>query len=669
MNQSYNERMDQRLVAVMKGLVMDATRKASSGHPGGAFSSADFAAILFREYLRFAPQHPKWHNRDRFVLSAGHESMLLYSLLHLMGLLSKDEIKAFRQFGSLTPGHPEAHLTPGVEATTGPLGQGIAMAVGMAVAQQQQESVLGREFGGNRVFCLVGDGDLQEDVALGACQLAGHWALHSLVVYYDKNDKQISGHTDRVSSVNFPALFRAMQWEVLEIDGHDHRAIRQALDFACTRGEGKPLIIIGQTVMAKGAATMEGSHKTHGEPLKTDEIAATKTRLGLNPDEFFQVPLETLDYFQSHIRSYNRQAEEWDQMVSQKRKEDADFREIYNQYFAETPIEYDLAASPAGTQVATRVSFGKALESMGRKSNAIMGGSADLEPSNNTAAFAAAVGEFSPSNRSGRNLAFGVREFPMTAIGNGMALYGGFLPFGATFLTFSDYSRNAIRMSALMELPALHVFTHDSIFLGEDGPTHQSVEHLMSLRLIPQLQVCRPADERETLACMRVWGRGGKRPMLLALTRQAVPVLEGPVEVERGAYVCYDTGADSMNHPIDLMIYASGSEVWVAREAALRLSQIRGIRIQVVSVVCWLWFEEQDEQYRAQILQQSVRARVSIEAGSTLGWQRFTGMNGLNIGVDRFGHSAPAEALAAHFGLLPEQVTQRIGDYLNHLSA
>jgi len=450
--------MDQRLVAVMKGLVMDATRKASSGHPGGAFSSADFAAILFREYLRFAPQHPKWHNRDRFVLSAGHESMLLYSLLHLMGLLSLDEIKAFRQFGSLTPGHPEAHLTPGVEATTGPLGQGIAMAVGMAVAQQQQESVLGREFGGNRVFCLVGDGDLQEDVALGACQLAGHWALHSLVVYYDKNDKQISGHTDRVSSVNFPALFRAMQWEVLEIDGHDHRAIRQALDFACARGEGKPLIIIGQTVMAKGAATMEGSHKTHGEPLKTDEIAATKTRLGLDPEDFFQVPLEILDYFQSHIRSFNRQAEEWDQMVSRKRKEDADFRVIYDQYFAETPIECDLAASPAGTQVATRVSFGKALESMGRKSNSIMGGSADLEPSNNTAAFAAAVGEFSPSNRRGRNLAFGVREFPMTAIGNGMALYGGFLPFGATFLTFSDYSRNAIRMSALMELPALHVF-------------------------------------------------------------------------------------------------------------------------------------------------------------------------------------------------------------------
>jgi transketolase len=669
MMQTYKDETDQRLVAVIKGLVMDATRKASSGHPGGAFSSADFAAILFREYLRFAPKHPKWHNRDRFVLSAGHESMLLYSLLHLMGLLSLDEIKAFRQFGSLTPGHPETQLTPGVEATTGPLGQGIAMAVGMAVAQQQQQAALGREFGGNRVYCLVGDGDLQEDVALGACQLAGHWALHSLVVYYDKNDQQISGNTGRVSSVDFPALFRAMQWEVLEIDGHDHTAIRNALDFACSRCEGKPLLIIGQTIMAKGAATMEGSHKTHGEPLKPDEIAATKLRLGLDPEEFFQVPSEVVDYFQSHLLSFNGPAEEWNQSISGKRQYNAEFREVYDQYFGQKSIELAVAPSAPGTQVATRVTFGKALESMGRNSQSIMGGSADLEPTNNTAAFAVSVGEFSASNRSGRNLAFGVREFPMTAIGNGMALYGGFLPFGATFLTFSDYSRNAIRMSALMELPALHVFTHDSIFLGEDGPTHQSVEHLMSLRLIPQLQVCRPADERETLACMRVWGRGGKRPMLLALTRQAVPVLEGPVEIERGAYVCCDTRPEEFNRPVDLVIYASGSEVWVAREAALRVSQMRNIRAWVVSVVCWLWFEEQDEQYREFILQKNVRARVSIEAGSTLGWQRFTGMDGLNIGVDGFGHSAPAEALATHFGLLPEQVTDRIEDYLNRLGA
>lgn len=469
MKHTYNELLDQRLLAVMKGLVMDATRKASSGHPGGAFSSADFAAILFREYLRFAPEHPKWHNRDRFVLSAGHESMLLYGLLHLMGLLSLDEIKAFRQFGSLTPGHPESHLTPGVEATTGPLGQGIAMAVGMAVAQQQQQAVLGPEFGGNRVYCLVGDGDLQEDVALGACQLAGHWALHSLVVYYDKNDQQISGHTGRVSSVDFPALFRAMQWEVLEIDGHDHHAIRQALNFACGRSEGKPLLIIGQTIMAKGTATMEGSHKTHGEPLKAEEIAATKSLLGLDPEKFFHVPPEIVDYFQSHLLQYNSLAEEWDRLISNKRKEDDGFRLHYDQYFAQKSIELETSYSALGTLVATRVTFGKALESMGKRSLSIMGGSADLEPSNNTAAFAAVVGEFSPSNRSGRNLAFGVREFPMTAIGNGLALYRGFLPFGATFLTFSDYSRNAIRMSALMELPALHVFTHDSIFLEKTG--------------------------------------------------------------------------------------------------------------------------------------------------------------------------------------------------------
>lgn len=667
MNTTHNEARDEQLVAVIKGLVMDATRKASSGHPGGAFSSADFAAILFREYLRFAPEDPKWHNRDRFVLSAGHESMLQYSLLHLMGLLPMQQLQAFRQLGSLTPGHPEVHLTPGVEATTGPLGQGIAMAVGMAVAQEQQQALLGQEFGGNRVFCLVGDGDLQEDVALGACQLAGHWSLQSLVVYYDKNDRQISGHTNRVSSVDFVGLFRAMQWEVLEIDGHDHSAIRAALDHACGRRNRQPLLIIGQTIMAKGAATMEGSHKTHGEPLKAEEIAATKSRHGLDPNDYFQVPRETLDYFGVRFPEMNRSARDWKEKIEQRAQTDGAFRALFDQYFGSEPIIPDLPASPAGTQIATRVTFGKALEEMGKRSVAVSGGSADLEPSNNTAAFAAAVGEFSAGNRSGRNLAFGVREFPMTAIGNGMALYGGFRPFGATFLTFSDYSRNAIRMSALMELPVLHVFTHDSIFLGEDGPTHQSIEHLMSLRLIPRLQVCRPADERETLECMRIWGRGGNRPMLLALTRQAVPVLDGPMDVSRGAYVGYDSHPATPHRPIDLLIYASGSEVWVAREAARQISATGDLRVWVVSVVCWLWFEEQDEDYRNYILQPGVAARVSVEAGSTLGWQRFTGMNGLNIGVNQFGCSAPADALAEHFGLLPGQVSAKIVDYLNQL--
>ncbi|MFN3529856.1 MAG: transketolase [Bacteroidia bacterium] len=651
--------LDQRVIAELKGLVMDATRKANSGHPGGAFSSSDFAVILFREYLRFAPRYPKWHNRDRFVLSAGHESMLLYSLLHFMGLLPIEELENFRQLGSLTPGHPESHLTPGVEATTGPLGQGVSMAVGMAIASLHQQEVLGRDVINNRIYSLVGDGDLQEDVALGAMQLAGHLGLHNLVVYYDKNDIQISGKTNRVSSVNFRQLFEAMQWEVIEIDGHDHAAIRSALDHG-QRERSKPLLIIGETIMAKGTATMEGSHKTHGEPLKPEEIAATKHKLGLDPEQFFQVSEEVIDYFNEKLEGYHAEADAWEINLKNRRKSDSAFDQFCSGLFEGKVALDELPSFEVGSSLATRVAFGKVLEYMGKQIPGIMGGSADLEPSNNTAAFAAAVGEFSIENRAGRNLAFGVREFPMAAICNGMALYGGLLPYGATFLTFSDYSRNAIRMSAIQELQVLHVFTHDSIFLGEDGPTHQSIEHVMSLRTIPNLLVFRPADARETVACMLEWLQESHRPSLLALTRQNVPTLPGPVEIERGAYVKFET---QPGEAVETVIYASGSEVWVAIEAAQQLAEGRG-NIRVVSTPCWELFDEQDEAYRNDLMSNEAKYRVSIEAGVTLGWQRFTGLNGLNIGVDTFGYSAPGDALAEHFELKPAQVAARIGAYM-----
>lgn len=651
--------LDQRVIAELKGLVMDATRKANSGHPGGAFSSADFAVILFRDYLRFAPMAPKWHNRDRFVLSAGHESMLLYSLLHFMDLLPIEELENFRQLGSLTPGHPESHLTPGVEATTGPLGQGVSMAVGMAIAALHQQEVLGSELINNKIYSLVGDGDLQEDVALGAMQIAGHLGLHNLVVYYDKNDIQISGKTERVSSVNFRQLFEAMQWEVREINGHDHAAIRAALDHAQTE-RSRPLLIIGETVMAKGAATMEGSHKTHGEPLKPEEIAATKSKLGLDPEAFFQVSEEVKEHFTAKLNGYNDEADRWEMAVRNRRKADSSFDLLCGQLLEG---EIDLHGMPTfavGEKLATRVAFGKVLEFMGQNIPGIAGGSADLEPSNNTGAFASAVGEFSKSNRAGRNLAFGVREFPMAAILNGMALYGGMLPYGATFLTFSDYSRNAIRMSAIQELQVLHVFTHDSIFLGEDGPTHQSIEHVMSLRTIPNLLVFRPADARETVACMLQWLEETHRPSLLALTRQNVPTLEGVVDVARGGYIKYET---QPGEAVETVIFASGSEVWVAIEAAQKLAEGRG-NIRVVSLPCWELFDEQPADYRRMIYSLEAKYRVSIEAGVTLGWQRFTGIDGLNIGVDTFGLSAPGDALAEHFGLTPSQVAERIAEYM-----
>jgi transketolase len=651
--------LDQRVIAELKGLVMDATRKANSGHPGGAFSSADFAVILFRDYLRFAPMSPKWHNRDRFVLSAGHESMLLYSLLHFMDLLPIEELENFRQLGSLTPGHPESHLTPGVEATTGPLGQGVSMAVGMAIAALHQQEVLGSDLINNKIYSLVGDGDLQEDVALGAMQIAGHLGLHNLVVYYDKNDIQISGKTERVSSVNFRQLFEAMQWEVLEINGHDHAAIRAALDHAQTE-RSRPLLIIGETVMAKGAATMEGSHKTHGEPLKPEEIAATKSKLGLDPEAFFQVSEEVKEHFTAKLNGYNDEADRWEMAVRNRRKADSSFDTLCGQLLEG---EIDLNGMPTfavGEKLATRVAFGKVLEFMGQNIPGIVGGSADLEPSNNTGAFAAAVGEFSKNNRAGRNLAFGVREFPMAAILNGMALYGGMLPYGATFLTFSDYSRNAIRMSAIQELQVLHVFTHDSIFLGEDGPTHQSIEHVMSLRTIPNLLVFRPADARETVACMLQWLEETHRPSLLALTRQNVPTLDGVVDVARGGYIKYET---QPGEAVETVIFASGSEVWVAIEAAQKLAEGRG-NIRVVSLPCWELFDEQPADYRRMIYSLEAKYRVSIEAGVTLGWQRFTGIDGLNIGVDTFGLSAPGDALAEHFGLTPAQVAERIAEYM-----
>ena len=648
--------LDQQVIAELKGLIMDATRKANSGHPGGAFSSSDFAVILFRDYLRFAPQVPEWHNRDRFVLSAGHESMLLYGLLHFMDLLPIEEIENFRQLGSLTPGHPENHLTPGVEATTGPLGQGVSMAVGMAIAALHQQSVLGKDIINNTIYSLVGDGDLQEDVALGSMQLAGHLGLHNLVVYYDRNDIQISGATDRASSVDFKGLFEAMQWEVREIDGHDHAAIRACLDHAQTERQ-QPLLIIGKTVMAKGAATMEGSHKTHGEPLKPEEIAATKTKLGLDPEEFFQVTDEAKEHFTAKLDTYNQAADAWMQQLKSKRAADEDFNQLCQAMFEMRLNLIDLPKFEVGDKLATRVAFGKVLEFFGKVIPGVMGGSADLEPSNNTAAFAAVVGEFTRDDRHGRNIAFGVREFPMAAICNGMALYGGMLPYGATFLTFSDYSRNAIRMSAIQELQVLHVFTHDSIFLGEDGPTHQSIEHVMSLRTIPNLLVFRPADARETVASMLQWLQETNRPSLLALTRQNVPTLAGPVDVYRGAYVKFETQPGEAVHTA---IYASGSEVWVAIEAAQILAEETPGNIRVVSLPCWELFDEQDEAYQTEIMSLEAERRISIEAGVTLGWQRFTGLNGLNIGVDTFDLSAPGDALATHFGLTPAQVVARI---------
>lgn len=646
--------MTEQILAQLKGLVMDATRKANSGHPGGAMSSADFAVILFRDYLRFAPANPQWPDRDRFVLSAGHESMLLYSLLHFMDLLPIEEVQNFRQWGSLTPGHPESHLTPGVEATTGPLGQGISMAVGMAAAEKQLKSQLGEDFVNHKVYVLASDGDLQEPVALGTSALAGHLGLDNLVVFYDKNDIQISGKTSRSDSTDYNVVFQGLGWEVMEIDGHNHAEIRRCLDFAQANNTGKPLLIIGNTTIAKGTASMEGSHKTHGEPLKAEEIAATKAKLGLNPEQQFFVSAEVKADFCARMNQFNQEAEAWNQKLAARRAADADFNALYAALYEQLPT----VSSPefaVGEKLATRAAFGKVLEAWANQIPGLIGGSADLEPSNNTAAFAAKVGEFDRSNRQGRNLAFGVREFPMATMMNGMALHGGLLPFGATFLTFADYCRNAIRMSAIQQLQVLYVFTHDSIFLGEDGPTHQPIEHVMSLRAIPDLLVFRPADANETKACMEAFLTETHRPSLLALTRQNLPTLPYSDNAKRGGYICWESHPGSEPETV---LFASGSEVSLAIDSAKAYAEKTQTAVRVVSLPCWELFFDQEEAYRKEVMSLGAKRRLSIEAGTTLGWERFTGLEGRNIGINTFGASAPAEVLAEKFGFTVHNVLE-----------
>lgn len=638
--------IDLKSVNVIKGLIMDTVRASNSGHPGGAMSSADFAYVLFKDYLNFDPQDSKWFNRDRFVLSAGHESALLYALLTLRGALGIDDLKAFRQFGSKTPGHPEHDMTEGVEATTGPLGQGFAMAGGMAVAEAFLRAYLDAETAGHHTYVLFSDGDVQEPIALGSAALFGQWGLGKLIAFYDSNKIQLAGPTCRVDRVDYKALFESMHWHVIEIDGHDHQQIHDALRAGQTES-AKPTLIIGHTVMAKGCATLEGSETTHGSPLPVEEITATKAKLGL-PDEEFHLPQDVLAHFRARHDQLAAQRQVWNTNL-RLRLQDAPFAARWEH--ATTPVSEKTVIWPefeTGAGVATRKAFGQCLNTMMEQLPTLMGGSADLDPSNQTVKFRETVGVFNAQTNSlGRNLCFGVREFPMGAILNGLALHGGIVPFGATFLVFSDYERNAIRMSALQHLPVLHVFTHDSFFVGEDGPTHQPIEHVSSLRLIPNLLVLRPADARESTACMAVALKQKTRPSVLIFTRQGLPVLDLPANladhVARGAYVVHDP-ADG---DIGMLLLASGSEVHLAVEAAKSLPEKK---IRVVSVPSMELFDEQDAAYKEAVLPRSITSRVAIEAGRRDLWYKYVGLDGKVWGIDHFGASAPASVLKEEYG-------------------
>ena len=649
--------IDQYSINVAKGLIMDTVRGADSGHTGGPLSSLDFTYILFKEFLKFDPDNPMWDNRDRFVMSIGHESALMYTMLCLQGWLDVEDLKKFRQLGSKTPGHPERGLTKGVEATTGPLGQGIGNAVGMAVAERILQSKFGMDVVNHYTYVLHGDGDIQEPVAQGSIALAGHWGLGKLIMFYDSNDAQISGKVSRSDSTDYALMFKSHGWHVQEIDGHNHDDIRAAIRVAQMEIE-KPSIIIGTTIMANGSANMEGDHNTHGAPMPHDEIAATKEKLGLSPDDFFFLPQDVLDDFRASYDYARDEVTVWNKNLDSRMK-DSEFKKQWNiSSNLDLPDNIDWPVYKNGDKIATRKVWGAAIEEMSSKGSFLVGGSADLEPSNVTAGFAKMVDDFSRNNASGMNFAYGVREFPMGVINNGIAQHGGLQVFGATFFVFADYERPAIRMRALQKLPVVSEFTHDSIFVGEDGPTHQPIEHLMSYRAIPNLLVLRPADANEASMAIKVAFEQKNRPSLVLLTRQGVPVLD------RNVYPCYtnfDKGAYIMvdcDNP-DIVIFATGSEVWVALDAQKMLSE--KYNVKVVNMTCWELFLEQNQKYIDDVLKVlESTLHVSIEAGITSGWEKFTGRNGLNIGIDTFGESAPGTDVANHFGIVPDKVYKKI---------
>ena len=659
-----DEEKNQFSLAVTKGLIIDMVRKANSGHSGGPMSSADFTQILFNEYLNYDPNNPDWFNRDRFVLSAGHESALIYAILYQIGWLNKEDISNFRQLHSNTPGHPEVEIT-GIEATTGPLGQGFAMAVGMATAESMLRARLKAEHTKSDsivdhfTYVVAGDGDFQEPIVLGSGSMAGHWGLSRLIVYYDSNNAQISGKVDRSDSTNYSQVFEGFGWHIQEIDGHDHAKIREAIEKA--QVVDRPSLIIGKTVMAKGAANVEGDHETHGAPLDYDEIKATKEKLGL-PDEQFYLPDEVKNHFQTRFPKLIETAEEWRSLLD-KALLDSSFNNYWKTLFNDSYSNIEYPAFEEGTVLATRKAFGATLDKFAKQIPTIVGGSADLEPSNYTGNFAEKYGDFSKENRLGRNLAFGVREFPMAAAMNGIALHGGLIPFGGTFLVFADYERPALRLASIQKCGVIHEFTHDSFWVGEDGPTHQPVEQAMSLRAIPGFNVFRPADAKETVASFELAMNNKSSPSALLLTRQGVPVLNHSMDivvdgVSKGAYAVIE-----QDNP-ELVFIATGSEVSLAIDTA---NKMKDKRIRVVSMPCWEIFENQSNTYKESIIPQRGALKISFEAGVTLGWERYVGGNGMSIGLDHFGASAPGKHLAEEFGFTPEKIELKIRHYLDNL--
>jgi len=653
--------IDRLCANAIRALAIDAIEAAKSGHPGLPLGMADAAYVLWTRFLKHNPADPAWPDRDRFVLSAGHGSMLLYALLHLSGYeLSLDDLRAFRQWESKTPGHPEYGLTPGVETTTGPLGQGFGIAVGMAMAERwlaERFNRPGFPIVDHYTYVLCSDGDLMEGISHEAASLAGHLRLGKLIALYDSNLVSLDGPTELTFTEDVAARFAAYGWQVLRVDGHQMAEVAEAL--AEARAErNRPSLIIARTVIGYGSPNKAGKHIVHGEPLGVEEARLTRANLGWPLEPAFYVPEAVYEHMHLALEVGDRRQREWAALMARYRTSYPELAALWEQMQTRAlPADWEALLPPLAPDAqakGTRVTSGQVLHALAPVVPALLGGSADLGGSNHTTLKGAAP--LSGESFAGRNIYFGVREHAMAAVLNGMALHGGIIPYGGTFLVFSDYMRPAIRLAALMHLQVVFVFTHDSIGLGEDGPTHQPVEHLMSLRLIPNLHVFRPADANEVRMAWRHALERRDGPTALVLTRQNVPTLDrrqlAPAEgALRGGYILRDAeGAQAL-------LLASGSEVAVALEAADLLAG-RGIPTRVVSLPCWELFEAQERAYRESVLPPAMTARVAIEAGRTLGWERYLGPRGVALGVDRFGASAPSSELFRHYGLTARHVVE-----------
>lgn len=652
-----------KAINTVRLLSADGVQKANSGHPGMPMGSADYAFTLWSKFLRFDPQRPDWIGRDRFVLSAGHGSMLLYSLLHLFGYdVTIEDLKQFRQLGSKTPGHPEYGHTPGVEVTTGPLASGLASAVGMAIGLKQLVARIGAPqelFKNQKVYVVSGDGCIMEGTSHEACSLAGHLKLDNLILFYDSNKITIEGSTSLAMSEDVGARFEAYGWNVLKINGQCPRQIEAAVTLAQSCKD-KPTIIIGETTIGFGSPHLAGTAKSHGAPLGEDELKATKAALGFDPEQSFVVPEDVRGFLSDRIAEKKADAAEWDAQFDAWKSSSPNGAALLEAILGkEIPadLEARLLAAVPEKDVATRASSGAMIQVVAKAVPAVVGGSADLAPSNNT--YMKEMGDFTAEDRAGRNFHFGVRELGMGLVCNGLALTYA-IPFSATFMVFSDYMKPAIRLAAIQKLHQVYVFTHDSYAVGEDGATHEPIEQLAMFRSLPGVTLLRPAESHE-VALAWAYAVRADHPVILSLTRQALPNLPAEVvarmDVAKGAYVV------SSDEDFEAILIGSGSELAACVKAAEAL-RAQGRKLRVVSMPSWDLFEAQGAEYKESVLPKACRKRVAVEAACTMGWSKYVGDEGMVIGLDHFGESAPYKALADKYGFTPEKVTAAVAEYL-----